>query len=543
MAAHDYYSPFNTQNSVRPSMETSGQESRLPHPGYPRLPPSYHSRNEDRSPSPVSPVGSPFADHSNLGQQSSSASLPHYTDHGISHSPDPPRHYARDPFGDKNAIQLQTQGFKQDPQVMISPTADMSLAENGLVEPRRRKSKRRRHHKKKGPITWACYILTTIQIIVFIYSVVRNSILTGSPIEIHPTFNPMVGPSPYVLINVGARYVPCMRQYDVPNTTLTLASNTVGMPCPNTTTGTVPTTGYCTLADLCGMGLDLTPGTDGIQPQPNQWWRFITPIFLHGGFIHIGFNLLLQMTLGREIEQQIGTIRFLIVYFSAGIFGFVFGGNFAPSGLPSTGCSGALFGILAIVLLDLLYTWKTRPKPVRDLLFIVIDILIAFVIGLLPALDNFSHIGGFLTGLVLGICILHSPDSLRERMGEATNRRLTMNNINNAPGYETVNMSGALSHSHQHDPLHISSPIADEPKPVELSSAAHFAKRPVGFFKDRKPLWWGWWLVRACSLVAILVIFILLIRNFYVNRNTCSWCKYLSCLVSLFLFSSLPLDL
>jgi membrane associated rhomboid family serine protease len=307
----------------------------------------------------------------------------------------------------------------------------------------------------------------------------------------------MIGPSPYVLIYMGARYVPCMREYPAGTTGLTVASPAVSMPCPNTTSTASPT---CTLADLCGFGLNLTPQPDGTQPQPNQWFRFITPIFLHGGIVHIGFNLLLQLMLGRDVERQIGTLRFVLVYFSAGIFGFVFGGNFAPNGLTSTGCSGALFGIIAIVLLDLLYTWKNRPKPWRELLFIMLDIAIAFVIGLLPALDNFSHIGGFLTGLVLGVCILHSPDPLRERIGL------------DDPPYATVP----------------GRPVLEQDGPAMKS----FMRQPAGFFKGRKPLWWAWWLIRVGALVAVLVSFIVLIRNFYIYRNQCSWCKYLSCLVS-----------
>jgi membrane associated rhomboid family serine protease len=309
----------------------------------------------------------------------------------------------------------------------------------------------------------------------------------------------MIGPSPYVLINMGARYVPCMRRI---NATLggqqvSVADPQVSFQCPNTTT----TAADCHLADLCGFGLNLD-AKDGTQPQPNQWWRFIVPIFLHGGIVHIGFNMLLQLTLGRDIELQVGTLRFLLVYFSAGIFGFVFGGNFAANGLPSTGCSGSLFGIIAIVLLDLLYTWKTRRSPVKDLLFILLDIIISFIIGLLPALDNFSHIGGFLMGLCLGICILHSPDSLRERIGL------------DEPPYAEV----AFAHS--------------EGQPDQKTAARNFVKQPVGFFKGRKPLWWCWWLLRAGALVGVLIAFILLIRNFYVFEQKCKWCKYLSCLVS-----------
>lgn len=237
--------------------------------------------------------------------------------------------------------------------------------------------------------------------------------------------------------------------------------------------------------------------------EANQWWRFIVPMFLHAGIIHIGFNMLLQLTLGRDMEKEIGPLRFAVVYFSAGIFGFVLGGNYAADGITSVGASGSLFGILALTLLDLFYTWSTRRSPVKDLLFILLDVAIAFVLGLLPGLDNFSHIGGFLMGIVLGICLLHSPPAFRERIGH------------DEPPYATVDTQ----------PL---APTDTETK----HKTSFFANAPVAFFKARKPLWWAWWLVRAGGLVCAFIAFVLLLRNFYEWRNTCSWCKHLTCLVS-----------
>ncbi|KAI5461216.1 hypothetical protein BGZ63DRAFT_229950 [Mariannaea sp. PMI_226] len=342
----------------------------------------------------------------------------------------------------------------------------------------------------KKRIPWVVYLFSLIQVGVFIGEIVRNGILTGSPIMIKPQFNPMIGPSTQVLINMGARYVPCMHNVDgVQNV------YNVTFLCPNATSFT----DACDLSTLCGFGgvpnpnasIDGKPGLDQ-KPEPNQWFRFIVPIFLHAGLIHIGFNLLMQMTIAKEMEVAIGSIRFFLVYMSSGIFGFVMGGNYAAPGIASTGASGSLFGIIALTLLDLLYSWKERKSPVRDLMFILVDMIISFVLGLFPGLDNFSHIGGFLMGLSLGICVLHSPNSLRRRIGQDLSYTAV------APG------------------------TTETPPP--------FIKNPVGFFKGRKPLWWAWWLVRAGFLVMIIVVFVLLLNNFYVAHSKCSWCKYLSCL-------------
>ena len=309
----------------------------------------------------------------------------------------------------------------------------------------------------------------------------------------------MLGPSPYVLINMGARYVPCMK--NVHN--VTDVAVPYPWPCPNSTTNDLDSPqNKCQLSDLCGFSTNLNPrpnGTLNDSPRPNQWWRFIVPMFLHAGFIHIAFNLLLQLTLGRDIEKQIGSLRFAIVYFSSGIFGFVLGGNFAAPGIASTGASGSLFGIIAIDLLDLLYTWGERKKPWVDFAWVVLDIAISFVLGLLPGLDNFSHIGGFLMGLILGICILRSPNALRKRVGA------------DKPPYKPVK--------------------AKSSEEQQTSSFVDFTKQPVGFFKGRKGWWWAWWLVRVAALVGALIFFVMLVHNFYSSHRVCSWCRYLSCIV------------
>src|SRR3954468_4299062 len=71
--------------------------------------------------------------------------------------------------------------------------------------------------------------------------------LTGTPIEIKPSFNPMIGPSPWVLINMGARYVPCMHNVEG----IQSSTTPISWGCPDTTSNDVA---LCTLGELCGFG-------------------------------------------------------------------------------------------------------------------------------------------------------------------------------------------------------------------------------------------------------------------------------------------------
>lgn len=467
-------------------------------------------------------VASPFDDSQypayprpSQQENGSGRQSPHYYGRPGNSSPGHNNNYNNgDPFNDSNAIPLQNQG--QDGHNKYgggyggaSPTAGAGYAEHyGGQPPDRGRRPPKKQGWFKGKITWACYVLFLIQIAVFIAELVRNGQLQGTPIATKPSFNPMLGPSPYVLINMGARYPPCMKDVNLKIKGSSELGPLVSAPdmkiqCPNTTSNAAE----CYISELCGFGMNLTPSADGTIPAPNQWWRFITPIFLHGGIIHIAFNMLLQLTLGRDVELQIGTIRFLIIYFAAGIFANVFAGNFAPNGLPSTGASGALFAIIALILLDLLYTWKNRKSPGKDLIFILLDIVIAFVLGLLPGLDNFAHIGGFLVGLMLGISLLRSPDSLRERIGLDDAKYATVPGITRDDEMVGGGKGG-------------------------IEGLKGFAKQPIGFFKGRKPLWWGWWLLRAGALALFIIVFAVLINNFYTYQQSCSWCKYLSCLVS-----------
>ncbi|CDO73487.1 hypothetical protein BN946_scf185013.g122 [Trametes cinnabarina] len=166
--------------------------------------------------------------------------------------------------------------------------------------------------------------------------------------------------------------------------------------CLNNTAN--PATLLCTLEDICGFG-----GFHG--EAPNQWFRFITPIFLHAGVIHFLLNMLAQLTASAQVEREMGTISFLVLYAAAGIFGNVLGGNFSLVGVPSVGASGAIFGTVAVAWVDLFAHWRYQYQPGKKLVFMIIELIIGVAIGFIPYVDNFAHLGGLAMGLLVGMAL------------------------------------------------------------------------------------------------------------------------------------------
>ncbi|CAF1012577.1 unnamed protein product [Adineta steineri] len=242
--------------------------------------------------------------------------------------------------------------------------------------------------RKKPLFIW---FISLIQILVFLVELIQSWLLTGSPIQLKPSFNPVIGPNVYLLIRMGARFSPCM--HTISGIT---DNNFYYFLCLNNTN--LIEQKSCSLNDICGFNL---------SSPPNQWYRFIIPIFLHSGLIHIGFNLLTQLILGAFMENKNGSLRLLIIYFASGIFGIIIDGNFAPNGFVTVGCSGSLFGIIALYLVNIIYDWRNGIS--YEFITLIIDIIINFCLGLLPSIGNFNHIAGFIMGFILSVTLLVQP--------------------------------------------------------------------------------------------------------------------------------------
>jgi len=137
--------------------------------------------------------------------------------------------------------------------------------------------------------------------------------------------------------------------------------------------------------------------------KEGEYWRLVTPMFLHGGLLHIGFNMLALFQLGPLVEQAFGRGRFLVLYLLCGITGSLASYLFSPAGL-SVGASGAICGFIGVMA-----AWgKRRGGHIGETIRRVMIRWAIFILifGLLvPNIDNAAHAGGFAGGLALAFLI------------------------------------------------------------------------------------------------------------------------------------------
>jgi len=134
-----------------------------------------------------------------------------------------------------------------------------------------------------------------------------------------------------------------------------------------------------------------------------QWWRLVTAIFLHAGLLHVGFNLWCIFDLGPEVEALFSTPKFIVLYLTTGVVGFLLSLWWSPFGL-SVGASGAILGLIGI-LIGVSFHHGHLGKAYRGQLWRWV--IYIFVFGLLSGLfgfglDNAAHAGGLVSGLLLG---------------------------------------------------------------------------------------------------------------------------------------------
>jgi rhomboid protease GluP len=130
----------------------------------------------------------------------------------------------------------------------------------------------------------------------------------------------------------------------------------------------------------------------------HEWYRLVTAMFLHGGLIHIGFNLMVLMDIGPVVEEVYGSARFLFLYVATGIVGFVAS---AITGHNSVGASAPILGLIGLMIAITTRRSGAHMQQLRSRL--ISWVVSIFVLGfIVHGVDNWAHGGGLAAGFVLG---------------------------------------------------------------------------------------------------------------------------------------------
>ncbi len=145
----------------------------------------------------------------------------------------------------------------------------------------------------------------------------------------------------------------------------------------------------------------------GLRIANGDWWRLFTGGFLHGGLIHLAFNMWALLLVGRQLELQLGRVRFGALYAVSLLAGSTASYVFSPATYLGVGASGAIFGLFGgLIVVARRMNWQLNALVG----LVLVNFLIPFVV---PNVDWRAHVGGLVAGLVLTTAFAYSPAGLR----------------------------------------------------------------------------------------------------------------------------------
>lgn len=159
-----------------------------------------------------------------------------------------------------------------------------------------------------------------------------------------------------------------------------------------------------TSLDVFKWGGDFGPATIG----QHQWWRLLTSCFLHFGIFHIAMNMWVLYVIGPFIERVFGRMRYLVIYFMAGLAGSIVSVWVHPMGIGA-GASGAIFGLYGAVFGFLLIERRSvNPLAMKSIgksagLFVLYNVVWGSFSG---TTDLSSHLGGLAFGFLAGMMLV-----------------------------------------------------------------------------------------------------------------------------------------
>jgi len=152
-------------------------------------------------------------------------------------------------------------------------------------------------------------------------------------------------------------------------------------------------------------------GATGTLPlaQYGRWWTLVSASFLHGGILHLFFNMAALSQLGPFVLREYGLFRFVILYTLTGVAGFLLS---SLVGIPFTlGASACICGLIGAIL----FYGKSRGGFYGETIYRQAT---GWVIGLvlfgllIPGINNWAHGGGLIAGIALGFLLGYEEKSM-----------------------------------------------------------------------------------------------------------------------------------
>lgn len=145
------------------------------------------------------------------------------------------------------------------------------------------------------------------------------------------------------------------------------------------------------------MDYGIIPNQVSIEP-----YRLITSMFLHANIMHLFFSMLVLWSVGPMLEEKLGTLKFLLLYFLGGLGGSALVTMASEPHSVTVGASGAIFALFGALLVFS----PNHPELLSSSLFIVFIVGINLVFTFASSGVSWQgHIGGLITGLVLGLIL------------------------------------------------------------------------------------------------------------------------------------------
>lgn len=138
--------------------------------------------------------------------------------------------------------------------------------------------------------------------------------------------------------------------------------------------------------------------------QAGEWWRLLTPVFVHIGFAHLLINSITLYFIGMYIEQLFGHWWMLVIYLGSAIVGNLLSAYWLPAGI-SAGASTGIFGLFgAFIMLGATFRENQALRMLSRQFLILVVLNIATDL-MVPGIDLAGHLGGFIGGFLLAYLV------------------------------------------------------------------------------------------------------------------------------------------